>query len=138
METIEMQLPFNTTLDEGIKMLRQKAEQTGMRVIAKFNGFILDSQYSDEENKTRITNHFRKKITDNVKKMLTDRETCNIDWEQRRYDIAKEMLHDCVEYYDDLNSIINVDIRVESSTELAIKYADALIEKLKREEVQND
>lgn len=28
METIEMQLPFNTTLDEGIKMLRQKAEQT--------------------------------------------------------------------------------------------------------------
>ena len=29
METIEMQLPFNTTLDEGIKMLRQKAEQTG-------------------------------------------------------------------------------------------------------------
>ena len=48
------------------------------------------------------------------------------------------MLHDCVEYYDDLNSIINVDIRVESSTELAIKYADALIEKLKREEVQND
>lgn len=62
----------------------------------------------------------------------------NIDWEQRRYEIAKEMLHDCVEYYDDLNSIINVDIRVESSTELAIKYADALIEKLKREEVQND
>ena len=28
-----------------------------------------------------------------------------IDWEQRRYEIAKEMLHDCVEYYDDLNSI---------------------------------
>ena len=130
METIEMQLPFNTTLDEGIKMLRQKAEQTGMRVIAKFNGFILDSQYSDEEIKTRLTNHFRKKIT--------DRETCNIDWEQRRYEIAKEMLHDCVEYYDDLNSIINVDVRVESSTELAIKYADALIEKLKRKEVQND
>lgn len=138
METIEMQLPFNTTLDEGIKMLRQKAEQTGMRVIAKFNGFILDSQYSDEEIKTRLTNHFRKKITDHVKKMLTDRETCNIDWEQRRYEIAKEMLHDCVEYYDDLNSIINVDVRVESSTELAIKYADALIEKLKRKEVQND
>ena len=47
METIEMHLPFNTTLEEGIKMLRQKAEQTGMQVIAKFNGFTLDSQYSD-------------------------------------------------------------------------------------------
>lgn len=56
-----------------------------MRVIAKFNGFILDSQYSDEEIKTRLTSHFRKKITDHVKKMLTDRETCNIDWEQRRF-----------------------------------------------------
>lgn len=119
METIEMQLPFNTTLDEGIKMLRQKAEQTGMQVIARFNGFILDSQYSDEEIKTRLTNHFRKKFT------------CNIDWEQRRYEIAKEMLHDCVEYFDDIQSIMDEDRRVESSTELAIKYADALINKLK-------
>lgn len=119
METIEMQLPFNTTLDEGIKMLRQKAEQTGMQVIARFNGSILDSQYSDEEIKTRLTNHFRKKFT------------CNIDWEQRRYEIAKEMLHDCVEYFDDIQSIMDEDRRVESSTELAIKYADALINKLK-------
>lgn len=128
METIEMHLPFNTTLEEGIKMLRQKAEQTGMQVIAKFNGFTLDSQYSDEENKTRITNHFRKKITDHVKKMLTDRETCNINWEQRRYEIAKEMLPYCAKFVDD---VVDLNKVITYSTNLSIKYADALIEKLK-------
>ena len=128
METIEMHLPFNTTLEEGIKMLRQKAEQTGMQVIAKFNGFTLDSQYSDEENKTRITNHFRKKITDHVKKMLTDRETCNINWEQRRYEIAKEMLPYCAKFVED---VVDLNKVITYSTNLSIKYADALIEKLK-------
>lgn len=41
------------------------------------------------------------------------------------------MLHDCVEYFDDIQSLLDEDKRVESSTELAIKYADALINKLK-------
>lgn len=131
METIEMQLPFNTTLDEGIKMLRQKAEQTGMRVIAKFNGFILDSQYSDEENKTRITNHFRKKITDNVKKMLTDRETCNIDWEQRRYEIAKSAMVGLMAGH-------NAIYEAKKLVSVAMEYTDALIKELKRDDVRNE
>lgn len=132
METIEMQLPFNTTLDEGVKMLRQKAEQTGMRVIAKFNGFILDSQYSDEENKTRITDH--------VKKMLTDRETCNIDWEQRRYEIAKTMLPAI--YTDDGNAaradhspINGFEYKtLEGCCREAIRFADVLINELKKKQ----
>lgn len=126
METIEMQLPFNTTLDDGIKMLRQKAEQTGMQVIARFNGFILDSQYSDEEIKTKLTNHFMKKLTDYVEKKLTDRETCNIDWEQRRYEIAKEMLPFCMK---------NI---VRGYAKCAVRIADALIKELKGEVVRND
>lgn len=126
METIEMQLPFNTTLDDGIKMLRQKAEQTGMQVIARFNGFILDSQYSDEEIKTKLTNHFMKKLTDHVEKKLTDRETCNIDWEQRRYEIAKEMLPFCMK---------NI---VRGYAKCAVRIADALIKELKGEVVRND
>ena len=138
METIEMHLPFNTTLEEGIKMLRQKAEQTGMQVIAKFNGFTLDSQYSDEENKTRITNHFRKKITDHVKKMLTDRETCNINWEQRRYEIAKEMLPFCMKRAGTKFPSLTVYNIVRGSAKCAVRIADALIKELKGEVVRND
>lgn len=131
METIEMHLPFNTTLEEGIKMLRQKAEQTGMQVIAKFNGLTLDSQYSDEENKTRITNHFRKKITDHVKKMLTDRETCNIDWEQRRYEIAKSAMVGLMAGH-------NAIYEAKKLASVAMEYTDALIKELKRDDVRNE
>lgn len=114
-----------TSVEDAVKKVLEIAKLINQRAIADFNGFIIDSEFGYDKN---IDSYFA----------YMGRHKNGIDWEQRRYEIAKEMLHDCVEYYDDLNSIINVDVRVESSTELDIKYADALIEKLKREEVQND
>lgn len=123
METIEIK-PM-TSVEDAVKKVLETSKLINQRVIADFNGFIINSKYGYEKN---IDLYFA----------YIGEPKDGINWEQRRYEIAKEMLHDCVEYYDDLNSIINVDVRVESSTELAIKYADALIEKLKRKEVQND
>lgn len=117
METIEIK-PM-TSLEDAVKKVLEIAEQTNHPIIAEFNGFLINSRYGYDKN---IDLYFA----------YMGEPKNGINWEQRRYEIAKEMLHDCVEYYDDLNSIINVDIRVESSTELAIKYADALINKLKK------
>ena len=49
-----------------------------------------------------------------------------IDWEQRRYEIAKEMLPFCMK---------NI---VRGSAKYAVRIADALIKELKGEVVRND
>lgn len=118
METIEIK-PM-TSLEDAVKKVLEIAEQTNRPIIAKFNGFLINSEYGYDKN---IDLYF-------AYKSQPDNNN-SINWEQRRYEIAKEMLHDCVEYFDDIQSIMDEDRRVESSTELAIKYADALINKLK-------
>lgn len=118
METIEIK-PM-TSLEDAVKKVLEIAEQTNRPIIAKFNGFLINSEYGYDKN---IDLYF-------AYKSQPDNNNSN-NWEQRRYEIAKEMLHDCVEYFDDIQSLIDEDKRVESSTELAIKYADALINKLK-------
>lgn len=65
-----------------------------------------------------------------------------IDWEQRRYEIAKDML--CTIYIDDGNEKRCIDpngVWFESknprgSAREALRYADALIEELKKNEVE--
>lgn len=65
-----------------------------------------------------------------------------IDWEQRRYEIAKDML--CTIYIDDGNEQRYVDPNnawfefksPQSSAREALRYADALIEELKKNEVE--
>lgn len=118
METIEIK-PM-ASLEDAVKKVLEIAEQTNRPIIAKFNGFLINSEYGYDKN---IDLYF-------AYKSQPDNNN-SINWEQRRYEIAKEMLHDCVEYFDDIQSLIDEDKRVESSTELAIKYADALINKLK-------
>lgn len=61
-----------------------------------------------------------------------------IDWEQRRYEIAKDML--CAIYVDDGNESRcanhNMDFEYQSlqgSAREALRYADALIEELKKQ-----
>lgn len=63
--------------------------------------------------------------------------TKNIDWEQRRYEIAKDML--CAIYMDDGNEsrCANHNMgfeyqSLESSAHSAVRYADALINELKK------
>lgn len=62
-----------------------------------------------------------------------------IDWEQRRYEIAKDML--CTIYIDDGNESRcanhNADFEYQSlqgSVREALRYAEALIEELKKKE----
>ena len=64
----------------------------------------------------------------------------DIDWEQRRYEIAKEVLTYCAKrLVDALNSGCKKDEWVgktiaQIASESAVGYADALIERLKRKE----
>lgn len=46
----------------------------------------------------------------------------NIDWEQRRYEIAKE----CT------STLCTLDIKVDDVVKLSVEFADALIEELKK------
>ena len=41
-----MYLPLNTVIEDGIKKVLRKAEQIGQRVVADFNGFLIDSNFS--------------------------------------------------------------------------------------------
>lgn len=118
METIEIK-PM-TSLEDAVKKVLEIAEQTNRPIIAKFNGFLINSEYGYDKNIDLYLAYKSQPDNNN-----------SINWERRRYEIAKEMLHDCVEYFDDIQSLLDEDKRVESSTELAIKYADALINKLK-------
>lgn len=118
METIEIK-PM-TSIEDAVKKVLEIAEQTNHPIIAKFNDFLINSEYGYDKN---IDLYY-------VYKAQPENNN-SINWEQRRYEIAKEMLHDCVEYFDDIQSLIDEDKRVEFSTELAIKYADSLINKLK-------
>ena len=68
---------------------------------------------------------------------LTITDWDNIDWEQRRYEIAKEMLHAI--YIDDGNaerdddSDLNFEFKsLQGSAREAVRFADALIEELKK------
>lgn len=52
-----------------------------------------------------------------------------IDWEQRRYEIAKVMLPTCIEEYSSMD-----DFRIEKGAEYAMMCADALIKELKQQD----
>ena len=53
-----------------------------------------------------------------------------IDWEQRRYEIAKEMLS--VIYYDDNPQEGEDYLTLQQAANEAVRYADALIRELKK------
>lgn len=58
-------------------------------------------------------------------------ETNNIDWEQRRYEIAKEMLP--ITYQESRNILLRGgDVDTPDIIESAVKFADMLITELKK------
>lgn len=123
METIEIK--SMTSIEDAVKLVLHTAKLSGSRVVAEFNGFILDSKNSYDKNLDLYWAYMGR----------ADR---NVNWEQRRYEIAKGMLPNCVDFYDDVVKYIDINKIIEDSTKLAIKYADALIKKLKGKEVRND
>lgn len=111
METIEIK-PM-TSLEDAVKKVLEIAEQTNHPIIAEFNGFLINSRYGYDKN---IDLYFA----------YMGEPKNGINWEQRRYEIAKEMLPFCMR---------NI---VKGSAKCAVRIADALIKELKGEVVRND
>lgn len=68
-----------TPIDEAVKQVLQFAKSIGQRVVADFNGFIIDSKNSHDKNLDLYWHYM-------------GRPDMDINWEQRRYEIAKEIL----------------------------------------------
>lgn len=120
MEELKMYIPVSTRIEDGIKSVLRKAEQIGQRVVADFNGFLIDSNYSYEKNLELFYEHF--------KRPTPKKDYRN--WEQRRYEIAKTML-------PIIYRIECGDFSIEKMAVFAVKSTDTLIKELKKSE-QND
>lgn len=103
-----------TSIEEAIHVVLCTAKQKGTRVVADFNGFILDSKNSYDKNLDLYWSYM-------------GRADKNTDWEQRRYEIAKEML-------PMIYRIECGDFSIEKMAMFAVKYADTLINELKKEQ----
>lgn len=60
----------------------------------------------------------------------------SIDWAKRRYEIAKEVLPQCISTCNNIlcqGGKLQKDTVAEQLADMAIQYADALIKKLKEE-----
>lgn len=134
MEELKMYLPLNTRIEDGIKKVLRKAEQIGQRVVADFNGFLIDSNYSYEKNLELFDEHF--------KRPTPKKDYRN--WEQRRYEIAKTMLPAI--YTDDGNAaradhspINGFEYKTpQGCAKEAVSLADALINELKKKGASNE
>lgn len=101
---------ISTTLIEAVRQIKAESYKINEWVVGEFNDFILDSNKSEKDNIKDYKSQWNKLNVD------------GIDWEQRRYEIAKEVLPFVISY----NEV--------STVESALLYADALIKKLKQKE----
>lgn len=76
---------------------------------------------------TRIEMDALNAVRDMNRKMKDQRD---IDWEQRRYEIARDVLARNLKHFKDLNVGTGDQCRIAS--ELSVLYADALIAELKK------
>ena len=109
-----------TPIDEAVKQVLQFAKSIGQRVVADFNGFIIDSKNSHDKNLDLYWHYM-------------GRPDMDINWEQRRYEIAKVMLPTCIEEYSSMD-----DFRIEKGAEYAVMCADALIKALQKKGANNE
>lgn len=116
METIEIK--SMTSIEDAVKLVLHTAKLSGSRVVAEFNGFILDSKNSYDKNLDLYWAYMGR----------ADR---NVNWEQRRYEIAKEMLPFCMKRAGTKFSSLTVYNIVRGSARCAVRIADALIKELK-------
>ena len=72
---------ISTSLVEAVRLVKAKSYRMNTRVVAEFNDFILDSNKSEDDNIKDYKAQFNKNYVDGV------------DWEQRRYEIAKEIIY---------------------------------------------
>lgn len=116
-------LNTSSSLVEAVRLVKAESYRLQERVIAEFNDFILDSNKSDEDNIKDYKAQWNKSYID------------GIDWEQRRYEIAKEILPSVLE------TSFGVRTEVEDKNlvvSYAIEWADALIDKLKTRRINDE
>lgn len=109
-----------TSVEDAVKKVLERAKLINQRVIADFNGFIIDSD-----------NGYYKNIDLYYVYKARQKKYDSIDWEQRRYEIAKSAMVGLMAGH-------NAIYEAKKLASVAMKYTDALIEELKREDVQND
>ena len=120
-----------------IKTIDYKSSVEG-RVVYIAKSYISDMRRNDIESTTSIWNKDSQPTEYVVKETpeeilaMPDIEEGNktIDWEQRRYEIAKEMLP--VIYYDDKPQEGEDYLTLNEATHEAVRYAEALITELKK------
>lgn len=107
-----------TSIEDAVKLVLHTAKLSGSRVVAEFNGFILDSKNSYDKNLDLYWHYM-------------GRPDMDINWEQRRYEIAKEIL-------PMIYRIECGDFSIERMAVFAVKYADTLIKELQKKGTNNE
>ena len=120
-----------------IKIIDYKSSVEG-RVVYIAKSYISDMRRNDIESTTSIwnkdsqpTEYVVKETPEEILAMPDIEEGIKtIDWEQRRYEIAKEMLP--VIYYDDKPQEGEDYLTLNEAAHEAVRYAEALITELKK------
>ena len=120
-----------------IKIIDYKSSVEG-KVVYIAKSYISDMRRNDIESTTSIwnkdsqpTEYIVKETPEEILAMPDIEEGIKtIDWEQRRYEIAKEMLP--VIYYDDKPQEGEDYLTLNEAAHEAVRYAEALIRELKK------
>lgn len=125
MESVEIEPTM--CFEDAVKEVLERAKLINQRVVAYFDEFIIDSE-----------NGYYKNVDLYYVYKARQKKYNNIDWEQRRYEIAKEMLPFCMKRAGTKFPSLTVYNIVRGSARCAVRIADALIKELKGEVVRND
>lgn len=118
MKSIDFDL--NTNLNEAVRMVKAKSYEIGERVVGEFNDFIIDSNKSEEDNIKAYRLEWNKEFVDGV------------DWEQRRYEIAKSVLPSVItKWVNVIMSSYPYTYTKDNVIDDTMTFTDMLIEKLK-------
>lgn len=118
MKSIDFNL--NTTLTEAVRIVKAKSYEIGERVVGEFNDFIIDSNKSEEDNIKAYRLEWNKEFVDGV------------DWEQRRYEIAKSVLPSVItKWVNVIMSSYPYTYTKDNVIDDTMTFTDMLIEKLK-------
>ena len=118
MKSIDFNL--NTDLYEAVRMVKAKSYEIGERVVGEFNDFIIDSNKSEEDNIKAYRLEWNKEFVDGV------------DWEQRRYEIAKSVLPSVItKWVNVIMSSYPYTYTKDNVIDDTMTFTDMLIEKLK-------
>ena len=118
MKSIDFNL--NTLLSEAVRIVKAKSYEIGERVVGEFNDFIIDSNKSEEDNIKEYQAQWNKDFIDGV------------DWEQRRYEIAKSVLPSIVSKWVKGTSSSFVYHKANAIKD-TMEFTDMLIKRLKEE-----